>query len=51
MINEILSELKLLETQLDVLMSQNIPDYLKEEELKIINEKLDELNLRVNNPR
>lgn len=51
MIHEILSQLKLLETQLDDLMSQNIPDYLKEDELKIINEKLDELSLRVNNLR
>ena len=51
MINEILSQLKLLETHLDELMSRDIPDYLKEEELDIINEKLDELNSRIDNFR
>ena len=49
MINEILSQLKLIEEQMHNLQSQNIPRYLKEEELKLLNEKLDELNARVDN--
>lgn len=51
MINEILTQLKTLETRLVELMSQDMPDYLKEEELNNINEKLDELSSRVDNLR
>lgn len=49
MIHEILSQLKLIEARLNDVKSQNIPDYLKEEELKILNEKLDALNLCIDN--
>lgn len=49
MINEILSQLKLIEEQLHNLQSQNIPRYLKEEELKLLNEKLDALSLCIDN--
>lgn len=49
MIPEILSQLKLIETQLNNIEALNIPDHLKKEELKALNEKLDELNSRISN--
>lgn len=44
MIAEILSQLKLIETRLNEVELLNIPDPLKEEELKHLNEKLDTLS-------
>lgn len=44
MIPEILSQLKLIEAQLNNIEALNIPDHLKKEELKHLNEKLDTLS-------
>ena len=49
MINEILSQLKLIEAQLHNMQSLDMPDSLKEEELKLLNEKLDILNFCIDN--
>lgn len=49
MIYKILSQLELIEAQLNNMKSLNMPDYLKEEELKLLNEKLDVLNFCIDN--
>ena len=49
MIAKILSQLKLIRDQLDYIEASNIPEHIKKDKLKVLNEELDAINHSIDN--